>query len=137
MSIQYPVKPRTVIRCDFDHGGFREPEMVKARPVIVVSPVLPHRDQLCTVVPLSTSPPEHDVPYIVRLAFDPVLPVYSEPVMWAKCDMIATVCFDRLDLLRTARSWDGKRKYLTPRISQADFDRVIKGILAALGIVQP
>ena len=54
--------------------------------------------------------------------------------MWAKCDMIATVSFERLDMLRTDRDQNGKRKYLTPRISEADFNRVLSGIAAALGL---
>lgn len=55
--------------------------------------------------------------------------------MWAKCDMIATVGFDRLDLLRTGRDNHGRRKYLHPRISEADFERVINGVMSALGLI--
>lgn len=108
--------------------------MTKARPAIVVSPRLRHRPGLLAVVPLSTSEPEYDVPYTVRLEFDPLLPTYNSRVMWAKCDMIATVSFERLDMLRTDRDQNGKRKYLTPRISEADFNRVLSGIAAALGL---
>src|SRR5579884_111531 len=103
MAIQYPLPQRTIIRCDYSRGGFQEPEMTKVRPALVVSPRMRHRPGLLAVVPLSTSEPEHEVPYSVRLEFDPVLPTYDSPVMWAKCDMIATVSFSRLDMLRTGR----------------------------------
>lgn len=135
MSIQHAVGPRTIIRCDYNRGGFQEPEMVKARPAVVISPRLPHRDRLCTVVPISTSPPEYDVPYVVRLEFPQPLPTpYDALVGWVKCDMIATVSFNRLDLFRTGRDQYGKRKYLHPMVSKADFQRICAGIRAGLGI---
>jgi DNA-binding CsgD family transcriptional regulator len=38
----------------------------------------------------------------VRLVFNPALPEpFSSPVAWAKCDMLATVGFGRLDLFRS------------------------------------
>ncbi len=48
--------------------------------------------------------------------------------------MIATVAFGRLDLFRTERDQTGKRKYLTPRISEEEFEKVIASLRAALGI---
>jgi mRNA-degrading endonuclease toxin of MazEF toxin-antitoxin module len=48
--------------------------MVKRRPAIVISPRLPHRDGLCTVVPVSSDRPDHEVDYVVRLEFNPPLP---------------------------------------------------------------
>ncbi|WP_198669160.1 type II toxin-antitoxin system PemK/MazF family toxin [Elioraea thermophila] len=61
MPILYPVAAGTILLCD-DDTGFRPPEMVKRRPVVVVSPRLPHRDGLATVVPLSTTAPREPVP---------------------------------------------------------------------------
>lgn len=115
-------------------GGFRPPEMVKRRPAIVVSPRLPHRDGLCSVVPISLTAPAHDVPYVVKLNFTEPLPVpFDSPIAWAKCDLVAAVSFERLDLFRTARDQQGKRKYLTLKLSDEDFDRVKLGILCGLG----
>jgi len=46
-----------VLMCDFT--GFKPPEMVKQRPVVVVSPRYRRHTGVCLVVPLSTvAPPE-------------------------------------------------------------------------------
>jgi len=120
--------------CDYD-TGFQPPEMVKLRPVVVVSPRLPHRDGLCTVVPLSGTPPQRELAYQCRLEFsNPLPPPFEAAVWWAKADMLATVAFRRLDLFRTARDQTGKRKYLQPKVSAADLARVRGCILAALGV---
>jgi uncharacterized protein YifN (PemK superfamily) len=135
MAIKFAVGPGTILRCDYDRGGFQAPEMVKARPAVVVSPRLPHRDGLCTVVPISGDAGDHEVEYVVRLEFEPALPEpYSYKVAWAKCDMLATVAFERLDLFRTGRDQYGKRKYLHPKVSAQDLVRIRMGVLFALGL---
>jgi mRNA interferase MazF len=135
MGINFPVGPGTVVVCDYDLGGFKAPEMVKKRPAIVISPRLPHRDGLCTVVPIASDPGEREVDYVVRLEFKPALPYpFVYDVAWAKCDMLATVCFDRLNLFHTDRDQYGKRKYLRPRLSATDLQRVRKGVLYAIGL---
>lgn len=135
MPIKYPAASGTVLLCDYGLGGFREPEMVKRRPAVVLAGRLPHRDGLCTVVPFSTTAPSRDLPYVVRLELAAPLPApFDAPVMWAKCDMIATVCFERLDLFRTPRDATGTRKYLTPKLTEADFDRVRMGTLHGIGL---
>lgn len=135
MAIEYPVPQGTIVRCDYTRGGFQPPEMVKARPAIVISPRLPHRDGLCTVVPISGSSSGRDLAYEIRLEFVPPLPdPYPYEVAWAKCDMLATVGFKRLDMFRTARDQTGRRKYLKPRLSDEDFVRVQQGVLFALGL---
>jgi len=49
---------------------------------------------------MSGAPGDHEV----HTGFNPPLPEpFSYSVAWAKCDMLATVAFDRLDLLRTER----------------------------------
>jgi uncharacterized protein YifN (PemK superfamily) len=109
--------------------------MVKARPVVVVSPRLPHRDGLCTVVPLSSDPGQHEVPYVVRLELNPPLPEpFTYSVVWAKCDMVATVGFARLDMFRTERDQYGKRRYLRPALDADALFRVRNGVLRALGL---
>lgn len=135
MAIKFPVSPGTIVRCDYGRGGFREPEMVKARPAVVISPRLPHRDGLCTVVPFSASHDGRKVAYVVRLEFNPPLPgPFSQSVAWAKCDMLATVAFARLDLFHTERDQTGMRKFLQPKLSAQDLLRVRAGVLFALGM---
>ncbi len=108
--------------------------MVKRRPVVVLTPRLPHRNGLCCVVPLSGSQPVKSVPYVVRLELDEPLPhPFPEKIFWAKCDMIATVSHERLDLFRTARI-SGQRKYLQPKVNQDCFDALMCGVLQGLGL---
>lgn len=134
MGIKHPVGIRTILLCDYSRGGFQPPEMVKKRPAIVISPRLPHRDGLCTVVPISADQPDHEVDYVVRLELNPPLPEpFSYKVVWAKCDMLATVGFGRLDFFHTERDHLGRRKYLHPKLPEADFERVKQGVLSALG----
>lgn len=134
MPIQFPVAVGTILLCDYS-TGFRAPEMVKRRPAVVVSPRLPRRDGLCAVVPLSTAPPVADLPYLCRLVVTPTLPApFDAAVMWAKCDMLATVCFERLDLFRTGRDQYGKRKYLHPRLPPDDLRRIRAAMLHGLGL---
>lgn len=135
MAIQYPGSPGLILRCDYSRGGFQKPEMIKPRPAIIISPRLPHRDGLCTVVPISGSHSERELDYVVRLEFNPPLPnPFPYSVAWAKCDMLATVSFQRLDLFRTERDQTGKRKYLHPKLSAEDLLRVQMGVLSALGL---
>ena len=135
MPIQFALPMGTVVLCDYAMGGFRPPEMVKKRPAIIVSPRLPHRDGLCTVVPLSGSPPDKEVPYVIRLAMAHPLP-YPFPygTFWAKCDMLSTVGFERLDMFHTERDQTGRRKYLRPQLAPDQLIDVRRGILRALGL---
>lgn len=72
---------------------------------------------------------------MVRLTFNRPLPEpFASEVAWAKCDMLATVGFDRLDLFRTARDHTRKRKYIRPSLSAEEFARVQQGVLFALGL---
>ena len=136
IGMQYSVKPRTIVLCNFDAGGFRPPEMVKRRPAIVLVGALPGRNNLHTVVPLSgtESPPERK--YHCRLQFAEPLPApFAETIWWAKADMTATVSLKRLDLFQTARDQYGKRKYLTTlRVDEAQFERVKETVRHAFGL---
>ena len=56
MAIREHPPTGSILMCDFN-AGFREPEMVKRRPVVVISPKIRARPGLCTVVALSTTVP--------------------------------------------------------------------------------
>jgi mRNA interferase MazF len=134
MGIKFPVGVGIILLCDYSRGGFQPPEMVKRRPVVVISPRLPHRNGLCTVVPISAEQSDHAVNYVVRLELEPPLPEpFSYKVAWVKCDMLATVSYARLDLLHTERDQYGKRRYLHPKLSEVDLQRVRIGVLHAIG----
>lgn len=134
MPLKYPVAPGTILLCDYS-TGFQPPEMIKLRPAVVVSPRLPHRNHLCTIVPLSGTPPAHKIDYQCRIELEQALPEpFLQTVWWVKADMIATVGFNRLDLFRTKRDHTGKRKYLQPKVSTAVLEEIYKAILFSLGL---
>jgi len=134
MALQIHPQAGAVLVCDFE-PGFRAPEMVKRRPVIVVSPRLRRRDGLCTVVPLSTTPPDEELAYHHRIEFTPPLPApYDAPAHWVKADMIYTVGFHRLYPLRRGKTEIGRRQYDNRVIAAAELAAIRRCILHALGM---
>ena len=133
MAITIHPRIGAVLVCDYD-TGFRVPEMVKRRPVIVVSPRLRDREGLCTVVPLSTTEAVKQHPFHCRLRFDPRLPhPYDHEWMWVKADMIATVGFHRLAPLRKPKDQYGKRQYDNRIVDPPILAEIRKCVLHALG----
>lgn len=130
--IKFHPKKGTVLCCDFSKG-FTPPEMVKVRPVIVVTPQLPGRPGLCTVVPISSVKPDPMQPYHHRMSADSLTPHLSKTPCWAKCDMLYTVGFERLDRIRE-RGSDGKRCYLTGKVTLEDMQGIEVAILNGLGL---
>ena len=123
--------PKTgcVLICDFSRG-FVPPEMVKTRPVVVISRTECHGRRLCTVVPLSTTSPDPVLVWHVLLKQNPLPGTLAGTAVWAKCDMLYTVSFDRLD--KPHRKTEGKREYLTLKLSAADLAAVFDGVRAYL-----
>lgn len=125
-GLLYHPRKGSVVMCDF--SGNIVPEIVKKRPVVVITPRLPHRERLATVVPLSTTPPEFLVDYVVKLSDyygnDP-----QKPQQYAKCDLVCSVSFSRLDRIKI-----GYRKYISPQLSTKDLDAVLQGVKTALGL---
>jgi len=121
----------TILICDFS-TGFRPPEMVKVRPVVVISPRRRRGSGLVTVVPLSSTPPEPPEPWHYGLPAG-VYPPARAP-MWAKCDMVATVALDRLDRIKT-RDARGNRSYQVYQIGEHHLQAVLKCVRAALDFV--
>jgi len=113
----------------------KEPEMVKPRPVVAISPRLKKRTSLVTIVPLSTTEPKHKMPfhYEVNLA-NPLPAPWNKTPCWAICDHPMTVGFDRLDLIRLGKDQYGKRKYYQHMIEKADLEGIRHGVLYALGL---
>jgi uncharacterized protein YifN (PemK superfamily) len=92
MGIQYHPDVAEALWCNYD--GI-EPEMVKRRLVVVVSPKAAQRHRLVTVVPISATKPEVIKPWHFKLSRDP-LPDGNKAEVWVKCDMINVVCFRNL-----------------------------------------
>ncbi|WP_414694795.1 type II toxin-antitoxin system PemK/MazF family toxin [Pinirhizobacter sp.] len=86
-----------VVLCMFP-GEFVPPEMVKTRPVVVVSPRIPGRDELVSIIALSTTAPEPRQAHHCEIPMSamPKSLQANERKVWAKCDMIYTFRLSRL-----------------------------------------
>lgn len=121
-----------VLKCDF--SGFVEPEMHKGRWVVVVSPKDLPRPRLLTIVPLSTTAPDPVEKHHVKLKT--VLP-HNEGTdieVWAKCDMVFSASFKRVNLWWRDKSVLGKRVYTPISISDEELAEIRKGILYSVGL---
>jgi len=94
MPLGFYPRAGQIFVCEF--SGFRVPEMVKPRPIIVISPRLPYRSEIVAIVPISTTPPRHNLPFCYRLSknYHPEAP--DELPCWAKADMLMNVGIYRL-----------------------------------------
>lgn len=124
MAITFHPKAGVVLMCDFD--GYVAPEMVKTRPVIVVSPNHLKRAGLHTVVPMSTTAPDDPQPYHHKMK-NPLTHIGGE--VWVKCDMIATVRTERLDRIKTSRG-----HYMTTAIKPEELQAIRDCLKYVLGI---
>ena len=134
MGILYHPQVGTILRVDLNEG-FRPPEMGKRRPAVVIAPQLAGRGKLCTIVPLSTTPPEPPRAYHCRIELDPPLPApYDHPVMWVKADMILSVAFHRLKLLDRGKDQSGQRVYDVRVLPDEAIERIRACIRHSLGL---
>ena len=111
-----------------DFRGFEAPELTKKRPVIVISPRLPYRSGLVTIVPISTTPPRTNVPYVCRLSKN--YAPWGDPDVetWAKCDLVMNIGLARLQAFKVDR-----RKFVSPRLTSEDLEAVRAAVLRGLG----
>lgn len=126
MPLSFFPHPGHILVCDF--SGFIAPEIVKKRPVIVVSSRLPHRLGLATVVPISLTAPRFEVDYVVRLSKNYHPSEADDLPCWAKCDLLANVSLERLDRFKIDR-----RKFFAPKATETDLAAVRAGVIASLG----
>lgn len=135
MALRYAPKVGEILMCEFP-ACFVAPEMVKTRPVVVVSPRLIGRDQLVAVVPISNTCPTPVCDHHCEIPAS-LLPKFMQATggaRWAKCDMIYTLSLSRLSLISDGRGKDGKRKYDNRRLDLAHLQSVRRAAAAALGI---
>jgi mRNA interferase MazF len=134
MPINDHPEPGTILVCNFD-GTFKEPEMVKPRCVIVLSPHIRVRARLSTVVCLSRTAPNHEMPYHCKIDIRPKLPLpWDSDGIWVKGDMIYSIGFHRLDLIRLGKDRDGRRVYRMDTISDEQMKIVKCCVLRGLGM---
>jgi uncharacterized protein YifN (PemK superfamily) len=126
VAITFHPKAGAVLVCDF--RGYIEPEIVKTRPVVVVSPNHMRRPGLVTVIPLSTTAPRPVEAYHHLLHGNPV-PGSDAEAVWAKCDLIATVSVERLDRKRISRG-----NYAVGRVSMEQVRAMRRCAAISLGL---
>lgn len=136
MALFHPPAVGAVVLCMFP-DELAAPEMIKTRPVAVVSPRITGRHDLATIVPLSTKEP---VPFLPHHCEIPIrlMPksLQSEATrVWAKCDMLYTFSLERFDRFKAGRDRaTGKRLYEVGQLELAQILEIRRCIAAGLGI---
>ncbi|MBO9579866.1 MAG: type II toxin-antitoxin system PemK/MazF family toxin [Sphingobium sp.] len=135
MTLSYHPRAGEIVLCNYA-TGFIAPEMVKLRPVVIVSPRLRRRDNLVSVIPLSTTAPDPVDQHHCQITLAIPLPKpFDTPIMWAKCDMVATVALARLDRFRDGRhAGGGARRFTTGKVSDLQLAEIRKAMLHGLGL---
>ena len=121
-----------ILVCGFDDAAAGA-EMVKRRPAIVASTHTSHARRLCTVIPLSTTAPtpprawHHALPHLRVTGWQ------ASGTMWAKCDMLAKVSFERLTkpYIRTRTG----RQFVTHKLDAADLAAILACMKAYFGML--
>ena len=127
MPIQFHPRAGQILVCDF--SGFVVPEMVKKRPVIVISPRLPQRGEIVMLVPISTTPPYRPMPYAVKLSKNHHPDEDDDVACWAKCDMVMNLGRWRLSGFKM-----GRRRWDYPQATGDDLKAVRQGVIYGLGL---
>lgn len=129
MALPYLPKQGEILVCDFDDLAIGA-EMVKRRPVVVISRHDAHRSQLCVVVALSTTPPEDVKSWHYHMPHLKVIGWEAGDGVWAKCDMLSTVSLKRLNK-PYVKSRSG-RQYITHFLAPTDTAAILKCIRALM-----
>ncbi len=114
--INFQPKSGSVLWCDYE--GFIIPEMIKRRPVIIISK---HKknSSLVLVVPISTKMPkkEHytniELPRVISKKY------FKDKRMWLKSDMINVVSLNRLFLIKNTLTVPNIDESLVQQIKDA------------------
>lgn len=135
MALSHHPNIGDVLVCEFP-GCLEEPEMIKRRPVVVISRQLPGRPKLCTVVPLSTTAPHPVQKYHFEVATPDVPKPFDSPTKWVKGDMVYTLSIERMARFKVVNKTTGQRSYVTCRLSLDDLKAVKECIRHGLSLVE-
>lgn len=117
MALKFRAKQGMILTCDFE--GMLQPEMIKIRKVVLVSPDNYHRTGLHSVIPLSTTPPEPIMSHHHKLSQTSLDSYESDSSdVWAKCDMVYTFRRSRFDRIKIHEN--GTRRYVTGAVTNED-----------------
>jgi len=135
MGIREHPAQGNIVTVDYSAGGFVEPEMVKRRLAVVLSPKISSRPHLCTVVPLSMTAPDKVMPYHKEILIPfPMPKEWGNQKRWIKGDMVNAVGFHRVDLLRLGKDEKGRRIYQMQIVPDELFLVVRQCVLHGLGL---
>lgn len=128
MALKYAPNIGTILLCDF--GGTIAPEINKKRPVVFLAN---NSARLCTVVPLSTTAPDHIRPwhYLLRTQ-EPLPSPYDSEYHWAKCDTIFVASFERLSLPCNGRDATGRRRYVIKCLTSDELEAIRLCVVRAI-----
>ncbi|MCY1665732.1 type II toxin-antitoxin system PemK/MazF family toxin [Rhizobium sp. SL86] len=126
-GITWQPHPGQILICHFGLG-FRPPEMIKTRPVIVISPKSRLWTRLCIVVPISSRPPNPPLYHHYKLP-NGLLPGLKYEEAWVKGDTVAAVSCERLDRIKI-----GPRQYVSPQVPPDVLKEVRRCILHSTGM---
>jgi uncharacterized protein YifN (PemK superfamily) len=134
--VQRPRSPVTfvpaegmMLLCDFS-AGFKPPQMVKVRPVVVLSQRVRNR-QTCIVVPCSSAAPQNTK--VVSVILYQSKYSFLDCNSFAKCEMAATVSNGRLFLFRDRVTGRGRDSRLTT-VDAGDLANIRRGTARAIGL---
>lgn len=126
-GINWQPQPGQILICHFGLG-FRPPEMVKTRPVMVISPKTQIWTKLCIVVPISSLAPDPVQEYHYKLPKG-LVPDKKYKEAWIKGDTVMAVSCNRLDRLKIK-----PREYVVPQAPSDVLKEVQRCILHATGL---
>ncbi|WP_052698031.1 type II toxin-antitoxin system PemK/MazF family toxin [Luteibacter yeojuensis] len=138
MAILGSPRNGAILMCEFDKHELElasDGNMVKTRPVIVLSPQRNRRGRLLHVVPISMTPPRIIEPWHVEIA----LACFPAPLQravgtrWAKCDMVVTVGWSRLSRYEGPRR-AGRASYHDTYVDQVTMLRLKRAVASVFGI---
>lgn len=122
MALPYLPQQGEILVCDFDDSAIGA-EMVKRRPVVVISHHDAHRAKLCTVVALSTTPPTPVESWHYNMPHLRVSGWSADDGVWAKCNMLSTVSLERLN--KPYLRHRSGRRYVTHMMSVDDLAAIL------------
>ncbi len=131
MGLPYLPQQGEILVCDFDDSAIGA-EMIKRRPVVVVSRHEAHRSKLCSVVALSTTAPAPPLKWHHHMPHLRVTGWSAEDGVWAKCDMLATVSLERLNKPYIKRRTG--RQYIDHQLPDQDMQAILSCIRYLLKI---
>jgi uncharacterized protein YifN (PemK superfamily) len=126
MPLSFVPGPGSIVICDF--AGYVQPEMVKKRRVVVLSPLRQFRssqDATVIVVPLSEVEPHPLLPWHHAIRSGRY---HGVKRCWAKGDLVAHASLARLDRVFFSGAWT------VPVVDRCDLAAVRRAVSRAIGL---